>query len=145
MMSRARRTRILARSGTGLAAELSASIEARYEVGELSAPQAALVMVKKRDGAKGALFYLGEMLATEAKVKIGDSVGVGIVQGFADAAAKRMAVIDAAINAALPETLGWEELLEKEEAAIAAADQAEARRVARTRVAFEGMDREAPR
>jgi len=145
MMSRARRTRILARSSTGLAGVLASSIQDRYEIEVIAPPQAALVMIKKRDGARGALFYLGEMLVTEAKVRIGDAVGVGIASGYADEDARRMAVIDAAFNSSLPETAGWIPLLEREEEAIAAADEAEARRVARTRVAFEGMDREMPR
>lgn len=112
---------------------------------EISAPEAALVMIKKREGARGSLFYLGEMLVTETRVRVGGTIGVGIAAGYAHEAARRMAVIDAAFNAALPETEGWDELLVREEEAIAANDEAESRRIARSRVAFESMDREAPR
>jgi alpha-D-ribose 1-methylphosphonate 5-triphosphate synthase subunit PhnG len=144
-MKRARRTRILARTRTDLPERLAASIEGRYPVEEISAPEGALVMVKKRESARGVLFYLGELLVTEAKVRIGEAVGIGIVAGYAYREARRMAVIDAAFNAELPETEGWASLLVDEEAAIAAADEAEGRRVARSRVSFESMDREAPR
>jgi alpha-D-ribose 1-methylphosphonate 5-triphosphate synthase subunit PhnG len=144
-MNRARRTRILVRSRTGLSAFLASSIEARYEIERISEPAAALVMIKKRESAKGALFYLGEMLVTEAKVRIADAVGIGIVSGYADEEARRLAIIDAAFNAGLPEVNEWTALLEKEERAIDAEDEAEARRIARTRVAFESMDRETPR
>jgi alpha-D-ribose 1-methylphosphonate 5-triphosphate synthase subunit PhnG len=144
-MRRARRTTILARSVSGLAPRLAAAIAERYEVEELAPPEAALVMIKKRDGARGVLFYLGELLVAEAKVRVGRAVGVGIAAGYAYDLARSMAVIEAALGAALPETAGWERLLVEEEARIAEADEAEAARIGRTRVSFDSMDREAPR
>jgi alpha-D-ribose 1-methylphosphonate 5-triphosphate synthase subunit PhnG len=144
-LRRARRTRILARSASGLAGRLAASIEELYEVEEISAPEASLVMIKKRESAKGVLFYLGEMFVTEARVRVRGAIGLGIVAGYSCDEARSMAVIDAAYAAALPEAAGWERQLEDEEAAIAAVDEAEALRVARSRVAFESMDREALR
>jgi alpha-D-ribose 1-methylphosphonate 5-triphosphate synthase subunit PhnG len=134
----------LARSVSGLAGRLAASIEALYAVEDISAPEASLVMIKKRESAKGVLFYLGEMLVTEARVRIRGAIGLGIVAGYSFEEARSMAVVDAACAASLPEAADWEALLEAEEAAIAAADEAEALRVARSRVAFESMDREAP-
>ncbi len=144
-MNRARRTRILVRSKTDMPDILASSIKTRYKIEELSAPSASLVMIKKRENAKGFLFYLGEMLVTEAKVKIHDNVGIGLAPGYAGEKAYSLAVIDAAFNAELPETREWIPLLEKEEEKIIEEDKTEELRIARTRVRFESMDREMPK
>ncbi len=101
-------------------------------------------MVKARESAKNGLFYIGELLVTEAKVQIEGRIGIGIVAGDEPQAARELAVIDAACNAALEESLGWDAILLKEESMIARREAAEAARVARTRVAFESMDRGSP-
>ena len=98
-------------------------------------------MVKARETAKNGLFYMGELLVTEAKVQIEGRIGIGIIAGDEPEAARELAVIDAALNAGLEESLGWDAISSKEEADDRAREAAEAARVARTRVVFESMDR----
>jgi alpha-D-ribose 1-methylphosphonate 5-triphosphate synthase subunit PhnG len=143
-MNRERRTRILVRGSASLRGRLAAAIEEAYSVEELADADEGLVMIKARETARGCLYYLGELLVTEAKVRVRGATGLGIIAGFDAEAARALAVIDAACNASLPEAVGWEALLLDEESAIAARDEEEAGRVARSRVEFESMDREIP-
>ena len=99
-------------------------------------------MLKLRETARKSLFYLGELLVTESKVQIAGSIGIGILAGDNPEAARDLAVIDAAYNAALAETTAWESLLLEEDERIAEREEEAARLVARTRVAFESMDAE---
>ena len=144
MLDRARRTRILIEGSADLRRELSGVVSSRRAVLEVDDPRGALVMVKARESAKNGLFYIGELLVTEAKVQVEGRIGLGIIAGDEPDAARELAIIDAACNAALEETSGWDEMLIKEESRIAHRETVEAARVARTKVAFESMDRSAP-
>ena len=144
MLDRARRTRILIEGSPDLRRELSGLVSSRRAVLDVDAPRGALVMVKMRESAKNGLFYIGELLVTEAKVQVEGRIGLGIIAGDEPDAARELAVIDAACNAALEETSGWDTILLKEESRIAHREAVEAARVARTKVAFESMDRGMP-
>jgi alpha-D-ribose 1-methylphosphonate 5-triphosphate synthase subunit PhnG len=144
MLDRSRRTRILIEGSAELRRELSASVSTRRAVLAVEEPRGGLVMVKARESAKNGLFYIGELLVTEAKVQVEQRIGIGIIAGDEPEAARELAIIDAACNADLEESSGWDELLLKEESRIARREAVEAARVARTRVAFESMDRESP-
>jgi len=104
-------------------------------------PRGGLVMLKLRETAKNSLFYMGELLVTEAKVQIEGRMGLGIIAGDDPEAARDLAVIDAACNAGVPETGEWEGLLLAEEERIAVREAQESARIARTTVDFESMDR----
>ena len=143
-MDRSRRTRTLIEGSAELRRELSALVAARRSVLAVDESRGALVMVKARESAKNGLFYIGELLVTEAKVQIEGTIGIGIIAGDEPEAAVELAIIDAACNAALEETSGWDALFAEEEARIARREEAEASRIARTRVAFESMDRSSP-
>ncbi len=58
-------------------------------------------MIKMRETAKRELFYLGEVLVTEAKVSINGTLGMGIVVGDNEELALNLAIIDCATNAIL--------------------------------------------
>ncbi|WP_077298411.1 phosphonate C-P lyase system protein PhnG [Virgibacillus pantothenticus] len=139
-MKRRRRTEILVQANTDLAKSLANQIKQTYTYKEIVAPQYGLTMVKMRESAKKSLFYIGEMLVTEAKVEINEQIGIGVVQGMQDDLATNLAIIDAAYNAQLPETLGWADVLLEAEADIhhkRAKQQAE---LMETKVSFETMD-----
>ncbi|MGG4180731.1 phosphonate C-P lyase system protein PhnG [Virgibacillus pantothenticus] len=139
-MKRRRRTEILVQANTDLAKSLAYQIKQTYTYKEIVAPQYGLTMVKMRESAKKSLFYIGEMLVTEAKVEINEQIGIGVVQGMQDDLATNLAIIDAAYNAQLPETLAWEDVLLEAEADIhhkRAKQQAE---LMETKVSFETMD-----
>jgi len=69
-VERARRTKILIEGSAELRRELARRVEGRRSVLVVDEPRGALVMVKARESAKNGLFYLGELLVTEAKVQI---------------------------------------------------------------------------
>lgn len=102
----------------------------------LRAPEIGTVMVRGRAGGTGAAFNLGEMTVTRASVRLkgGDLVGHGYVQGRDKEHARRAAIIDAL---AQDDSEGIADRiltpLRNEETARRAATSAEA---ARTRVEF---------
>ena len=69
-MKRKRRTRILIKSEADLAAEICAEVREVSVVQVLQEPQEGLVMIKMREQAKNSLFFLGELLVTEAKARV---------------------------------------------------------------------------
>ena len=140
-MDRTRRTRILIEGDPQLRRELSARVEGRRSISVVEEPRGGLVMLKLRETAKNSLFYIGELLVTEAKVQIEGRMGLGIIAGDDPEAARDLAVIDAACNAGVPETGEWEGLLLAEEERIAVREAQESARIARTTVDFESMDR----
>ena len=114
-MNRKRRTEILIKGSIEIAKKLSSQIEEKYIVKIIEEPNYGLVMVKVREGAKKTLFYIGEVLVTEAKILINGKLGIGIVTGNNTELAFCLGVIDATYNASLEETKVWEEILENEE------------------------------
>jgi len=140
-VERSRRTRILVEGASELRRSLSLRVAERRVVTIVDDPRSALVMVKARETAKNGLFFIGELLVTEAKVQIEGRIGIGIIAGEAAEASLDLAIIDAAFNAGLDEVEGWDSLLADEERRIQAREGAEAALVARTKVVFESMDR----
>lgn len=139
-MKRRQRTEILIQGDSQLAQQFAESIMDTYECREILAPQYGLTMIKMRETAKNSLFYIGEVLITEAKVEINNRIGIGIVVGMKDELAKHLAIIDAAYKAYLPETITWEAQLIEAEKQITkelAKKQAE---LFETKVSFETME-----
>lgn len=139
-MKRRRRTEILVQANPNLAKSLANQIKQTYTYKEILAPQYGLTMIKMRESAKKSLFYIGEVLVTEAKVEIKERIGIGVVQGMQDDLAINLAIIDASYKAQLPETLAWADVLLEAEADIhhkRAKQQAE---LMKTKVSFETMD-----
>jgi len=139
-MDRKQRTAILIKGSRNLSLQLAAEVLNNYLVRVIEKPHHGLVMIKMREGAKNSLFYLGELLITECKVQIDAAIGIGIVKGDERELAFHLAVIDAAYNSRLPETVGWQEILLLEEASIARAKEQRASQILKTQVNFETMD-----
>ncbi|CDQ38045.1 MULTISPECIES: phosphonate C-P lyase system protein PhnG [Virgibacillus] len=139
-MKRRRRTEILVQSNADLAEHLAETILQTYTCKEIVPPHHGLTMVKMRESAKQSLFYIGEVLVTEAKVEINQYIGIGIVQGMEEELAKHLAIIDAAYNATLPETREWQDLLLQAEADLKAKKAKEQAELFETKVHFETMD-----
>lgn len=140
MIDRHRRTRILIEGDRGLAPGLSARIRESHSVSTLEEPNEGLVMVRMRESAKNGSFNLGEVLVTEAKALMGETIGIGIVVGHEPELALSLAVIDAAFAAGIPECAAIEADLLAEEARIAGRDSSEAAAILKTRVDFQTMD-----
>lgn len=139
MMKRAERTKLLIEVGRELALQLAATICEQYDVEEISPPTEGLVMIKMRETAQQSLFYIGEVLVTETKVKIGSHYGVGLVKESEPELSKALAIIDAAYAAKLPETSTWAAHFELLAQQLHINEQQIKRSIERTNVSFDTM------
>jgi alpha-D-ribose 1-methylphosphonate 5-triphosphate synthase subunit PhnG len=106
--------------------QLSDKLEGKYSITSIKAPQKTLTMLKIRESAKNTLFYAGEALSCECTVQLEGTKGYGAALGDDLEKVYAMAVIDAALNANLPEQVnltaiikGWENKLFTKHAADA--------------------------
>jgi alpha-D-ribose 1-methylphosphonate 5-triphosphate synthase subunit PhnG len=139
-MKRRRRTEILINGSQKQTEDMVHVINEHYQVKVIQEPESGLVMVKVRETSQNSLFYLGEVLVTECKVQIEGTIGIGIMTGDHPELAYNLAVIDAAFEANLPETMGWVQLLENEEKLILEQRAAASHSILKTKVDFETMD-----
>lgn len=139
-MKRRKRTEILIQGDGSLAKVLAASIAEKYECREVVVPEQGMIMVKMRESAKNSLFYMGEVLITEAKVEISGKIGTGLLVGIDDQRAKHLAIIDAAYKAQLPEAAEWEPQLLEEEKKINMAKAQQQVALFETKVSFDTME-----
>src|SRR5690606_33385511 len=139
-MKRRKRTEILIQGDGCLATKLADSIAEKYECREVTAPEQGMIMVKMRESAKNSLFYMGEVLITEAKVEVSGKIGTGLLVGMDEQRARDLAVIDAAYKAQLPEAAEWESLLLAEEQQIIRAKAQQQAELFETKVSFETME-----
>lgn len=139
-MNRRKRTEILIKSENDLAKKLADEIKGKYEIKEIEAPHHGLVMIKIRETAKKELFYLGEILVTEAKVYIDGVLGMGIVAGDREDLALDLAIIDATFKNNLKEIEGWEKFLLDEEIEIKEREKKIEEGILKTKVDFTTMD-----
>jgi alpha-D-ribose 1-methylphosphonate 5-triphosphate synthase subunit PhnG len=140
MMNRSKRTKILIDGSRNFTRELVNEIARNYDIHVLATPQQALTMVKLRETAQKSLFYLGEVLVTETKVEINNTLGIGIVVGDEEEFSYQLAVIDAAYEANLVETEKWTLLFEDEEKRIHENRLLKEASILKTKVNFEMMD-----
>lgn len=138
-MDRKNRTQILIKSKNNLAHLLSKEITQKYNVEKIESPSNGLVMVKVRETAQKELFYLGEVLITEAKCRINNKIGKGIVIGDNYKLAEELAIIDAAYNANLEEVKLWDSKLLDEKNNIEKYEKEETKKILETKVDFTTM------
>lgn len=139
-MNRKRRMQILIDGDRKLAEHLAQQIEGKYSIEMMMEPQHALTMIKMRETAKQSLFYLGEVLVTECKVKLHNVVGTGVVVGDEYDFAYQLAIIDAAFTAHVQEVNQWIPLFEESEKAIEKKQNEKRMIINKTKVNFETMD-----
>jgi alpha-D-ribose 1-methylphosphonate 5-triphosphate synthase subunit PhnG len=139
-MKRRRRTEILINGSQKLVEDMAHCIKDQYQVKVIQEPESGLVMLKVRETSQKSLFYPGEVLVTECKVQIDGRIGIGIVTGDQTELSYNLAVIDAAYENMLPETIGWMKLLEDEEKVIQEQRAAANHSILKTKVNFETMD-----
>ena len=138
-MNRKRRTEILIRGDRKLSEKIAEEIKEKYDIKSVNEPENGLVMIKMRESAKKQLFYLGEVLVTEAKVYINGNLGMGIVIGNEEKLAHNLAIIDAAYKGQLQEVSKWNELLYDEEKKIIEREKNESAKILETKVDFTTM------
>lgn len=147
-LRRYERTRALVDGDPSLAREIVREVEDELGAGALEVldePREELVMVQVRETAQGSLFYLGEALMTSCRVRVGSSVGLGLVLGSDRCRSYELAVVDAAFagEAGKARAERWDARLRRELELIERCEAAEARRVATTKVDFSTMKVEA--
>ena len=114
--------------------------ERKYDITAIKKPQKTLIMLKIRESAKNSLFYAGEALACECMVRIGDVKGFAAALGDDLKKVYSMAVIDAALNAGLPERELIIKTLRFWESKIAEKHAADSRLIMSTKVNFSVME-----
>ena len=141
-MNRRRRTEILVEGRPELRRELAAEVVRGEDILDIEPPRDGLVMIRKRESGRKSLFYLGELLVSEARVRLAGSIGLGIIAGDQPEAARDLAVVDAAFNASLPLTEGWIPRLLDEEDRLRRERILRERQILETRVSFDTMESE---
>jgi alpha-D-ribose 1-methylphosphonate 5-triphosphate synthase subunit PhnG len=139
-MEKRKLSRIMARAGADEVRALARLVEEKHGVTVLKEPARTLVMLPVREPAHGTVFYLGELIATEAMAEIEGTRGIGICMGAEDEKALAMAVVDAAFNARAAECGKITELLDRLEEKQDRALAGEAALHAKTRVSFETLE-----
>lgn len=127
---------ILARSGAEpIKAFAETLLPALEEVNVLKS-QTGLVMLPMRDTAQGTAFHLGEVLVSEAHIKLGETEGFGMRRGRDLEAAMGMALIDAALQTGV-ETVACKDFLQIMKDIQSAEDRETLCKVEATRVNME--------
>ncbi|KGA99036.1 phosphonate C-P lyase system protein PhnG [Alkalihalobacillus alcalophilus ATCC 27647 = CGMCC 1.3604] len=139
-MKRRRRTKIFIEGEPILAREMAQELTDKYEWQQIVEPRIGLTMMKMRETAQKSLFYLGEVLMTEAKVEVQGTIGIGLVMGDRKGLAQQLAIIDAAYVLDLPETKNWNDKLLLEEKKIEKDRASMQQQLFDTKVNFEAMD-----
>lgn len=101
-MDREKRLEILSKANEGLLVQMGDEISNTGDVTVIKEPTTGLFMMRALDPVTGDAFNLGEVLVTEAQVKVFDNIGHAIVMGRSPEKALAAAVIDAAIEGGHP-------------------------------------------
>ncbi|MBQ8515458.1 MAG: phosphonate C-P lyase system protein PhnG [Ruminococcus sp.] len=97
-MDKKRLFRIMNRADRDEIIEYASEIQAGYQVMIVKKPEKSLAMVKMREPVKESLFYIGEVIVTDAIVSIGGTTGRAVAMGDDFDKTVAMAIIDAACN-----------------------------------------------
>ena len=132
--------KILSKADRSAVIDMAEKIKKINEVVIVKEPEKALTMIKMREPVKESLFYLGEVIVTEATVAINGVNGTAVAIGDDFDKTLSMAIIDAACNGNVFE----DELvlLELEKGQICKEEKENAMFI-KTMVNFNSMDSEA--
>ena len=127
---------ILARAEAEALKSFGEKLLAELDEIEVLSSRAGLVMLPMRDTAQGTAFHLGEVLVSEAHIRMGPQEGYGMRRGRDLEAAMAMALVDLALESgrALESCTAF---VAGQARAQAEQDDATLRRVEATRVAME--------
>lgn len=104
----------------------------------ISEPTEGLTMIKVREHAENSLFYIGEMLVTETKIRQEQTIGLGVVKGSNRNLSMAVAFIDLCFSLdVLTDEL--EQILESLEVKEAAYIEARTQEILETKVDFDMM------
>lgn len=139
-MNKKRLFQILARADREEVIQLGNKLKQEcHSVTVVKKPEKTLTMIKMREPVKNSLFYLGEIIVTEATVTLDGSTGVAVTMGDDFDKTLSMAMIDAACNAGV---FHYEELLLAWESEQHLQMEKENAMMQKTKVDFHSMDSE---
>lgn len=139
-MKRVDRTRILVHCDNEFIHHWANQFASLTTVETISKPEHSLVMVKMRESAQQSLFYLTEVLVSQARVKMNNSIGLGIVQGNDLDKAYDLAIIDAGYMQDSELNKSFIEALLQQKALQDIKARKETTSIMKTKVSFETMD-----
>ena len=139
-MKRKERTQILVHCRKSFLRKWAKRLEEEAPMKIVEEPAMGLTMIKMRESAKQSLFYLGEMLISEARVECKGIIGIGIIAGNELQKAYDLAVIDAAYGAGLKTVVDLEVDLKKEQNRQNEEKKKQIQKILETKVNFETMD-----
>lgn len=140
-MEKRRLFRILSKADRVTVIAMADKIKKINEVVVVKEPEKALTMIKMREPVKESLFYLGEVIITEATVSVNGVNGTAVTMGDDFDKTLSMAIIDAAYNGNIFEEESVILELEKEQIIK---EEKENAMFMKTMVNFNSMDSEAP-
>lgn len=97
-MEKKRLFRIMAKADGETLSALAEKLKETYPLVIIKEPQKSLAMIKMREPVQASLFYLGEVIVTEAAVELAGTKGIAVTMGDDFEKTLNMAVIDAACN-----------------------------------------------
>ncbi|MDR1579769.1 MAG: phosphonate C-P lyase system protein PhnG [Synergistaceae bacterium] len=140
-MEKKRLTKILAKADRKDVAAMAADIRKIHSPVIVKEPGKTLAMIKMREPVRQSLFYIGEVIVSEAVVEIDGVRGVAVAMGDDAEKTLDMAIIDAAVNKGV--FTGAEMLLALEKGQNDRVMRENAMHL-KTMVSFESMDQETP-
>jgi len=138
-MNRDKRFELIARVNSERICEIAERILGATEVEVIKKPTSGMIMMRFRDTAEKCVFNLGEVLVTEAEVRIDEELGYAMVMGRDPETALAGAILDAAVESGHPLTPEIIDLLRSEEVRRKEVLQKTWAEVATTKVDFEVM------
>lgn len=97
-MEKKRLFKIMAKADRDIIINMAEEVKKTQEVVIVKSPEKVLAMIKMREPVKESLFYMGEVIVTEAAVTIEGVNGMAVTMGDDFDKALAMAIIDAAFN-----------------------------------------------
>lgn len=138
-MEKRRISKILARAGAKQVKALADEIKKNHSPVIVKAPEKSLTMIRMREPVKESLFYLGEVIVSEAIVDLDGAKGVAVLMGDDFDKVLDMAVIDAACNKGVFQRYDALEQMEREQTVHLEKENA---MFMQTMVSFHSMDSE---
>jgi len=97
-MEKERLFRIMSRADAGILAELSGELKEKHSIMIIKEPARTLTMIKMREPVRESLYYIGEVMVSEAVVELDGTKGMAVTMGDDYDRTLNMAIIDAACN-----------------------------------------------
>jgi alpha-D-ribose 1-methylphosphonate 5-triphosphate synthase subunit PhnG len=140
-MDKKRLFKIMTKADPAVIAALAETIQNTYDITVVKEPSKTLAMVRLRESVKSSLFYIGEVIVTEAVVELEGARGIAVSMGDNFDKTLHMAMIDAACNKGVFTDDGVLFDLERTQTEL---ERKENAMHLRTMVSFASMDATAP-